>query len=185
MARSKNNTTASLSGKVDQFVYRQRLGRTVVAKPPLPRNKPITAGQQTVRLSFLKAVAWAKTTLTDAVKKQEYKARAKPGNSAYVTAIKDYLNPPVIHEIDSSRYLGQAGGIISIIAMDDFKVAAVLVRIEKPDGSLVEDGVATASGDGLHWVYSSTIAAGNISGCSIIVTATDMPGNAIVKQKTI
>jgi hypothetical protein len=185
MSKSRNNTTAGLSGKTDQFVYRQVSGRTIVAKPPKKSTKAPTERQVAVKMKFRKAAAWSKSVLTDPAVLLEYKlAGTKRGVNAYTSAMRDYLNPPSIDEIDTSKYLGQVGGIISIIAMDDFKVASVFVRIEKADGSLVEDGVATASGDGLHYLFTSSIA-GNISGNKVIVTATDMPGNSIVKHKTI
>lgn len=186
MSKSRNNTTAGLSGMTDQFVYRQVSGRTIVGKIPKKSKKPPTESQTAVRLQFRKAAAWAKAILRDPAKLAEYRISGNgKGVTAFSSALTDFLKPPLIAEIDSSRYQGQAGGTISIIAMDDHKVASVLVRIEKADGTLVEDGVAIDANDGLHWIFTSAIAAGNISGNKIIVTATDQPGNSIVKQKTI
>ncbi len=93
----KNNVlTEGLSGKFQQVVFRQRAGKTVVAKWPAITNLPATAAQQTIRVSFSDAVAFAKSILTDPALKLAYKAKAKPGQSAFNAAIADFLNHPGI-----------------------------------------------------------------------------------------
>ena len=57
---------------------------------------------------------------------------------------------------------------------DDFKVASVKVRIEKADGSLIEDGVASLLPSGLNWMYVSTVQNSNISGTKISFIAADL-----------
>ncbi len=184
MKTKDNVITEGFSGKHRQIVFRQLNGETIASKRPR-RKKEATAAQLNVRAIFKEAAAYAKAVMTDAVKKLVYLAKAKPGLSGFNLALADYFKLPEIGDIDSSGYNGLVGGIIKIVAKDDFKVASVLVRIEKADGTLVEDGPATDSGDGIHWTYGSAIAAGNINGNKVIVTATDMPGNSIVKSKTI
>lgn len=105
--------------------------------------------------------------------------------SAYNVAFADFFHAPEINEIDSSNYTTQAGSLIRIDVMDDFKVKSVHVRIERADASLVEQGDATEDPDGIHWNYTATIANTSLAGCKIIVTARDFPGNSIVQQKTI
>jgi len=184
MSQSKNNiVTEGLSGKLYQLVFKQWFGKTIVAKRPRTVST-VTANQLTIRESFKAAAMYAKAAMSNAATKLAYKAKAKPGQTAFNMAIADFFKPPSIGTIDTSTYSSQAGSSISIEASDDFKVVSVNVKIEKANGSLIEQGSASLSSDGLHWLYTAT-ATGNITGNVISVTATDLPGNAIVKQQTV
>lgn len=184
MSQSKNNiVTEGLSGKVYQLVFKQWFGRTIVAKRPRTFST-VTANQLSIRESFKAAASYAKAIITNAALKLAYREKAKPGQTAYNMAFADFFKPPSIGEIDTSTYSSQAGCSINIEASDDFKVVSVNVKIEKPNGTLVEEGSASISSDGLHWLYNAT-ATGNITGNVITVTAMDMPGHSIVKQKTV
>src|SRR6266404_2572547 len=156
MAKSKNNiATHGLSGRVDQLVFTQRFGKTVVGKTPRHPTSVSTAQEQ-VRLHFREAAIYAKAATADPAIKQFYKSKAEPGQSAFNMAFADFFNRPEIGEIDSTSYAGQPGGRIIIPVTDDFKVASVSVKIENQDGSLVEQGDAILQADGLHWLYTST-----------------------------
>ncbi len=184
MSQSKNNiVTEGLSGKLYQLVFKQWFGKTIVAKRPRTFST-VSPNQLSIRESFKAAATYAKAAISNAATKLAYKAKAKPGQTAYNMAFADFFKPPSIGTIDTSTYTAQAGSSIIIEATDDFKVVSVNVKIEKANGSLVEQGAATLSADGLHWLYTST-ANGNITGNVISVTATDMPGNSIVKQQTV
>lgn len=184
MSQSNQNiVTEGLSGKVYQLVFRQWFGRTIVAKRPRKFTTD-TVNQLNVRETFKAAARYAKAAITDAAMKLAYKAKAKPGQSAYNIAMVDFFKPPTIGEIDTGNYSGQSGGSISIEAFDDFKVKDVRVKITKANGALVEEGDAVLSSDGLHWLYSATTT-GTVAGNVITVTATDLPGHAGSKQKTL
>ena len=179
-----NNTTHGLSGKVDQFVYKQWFGQTLAAK--LPRKPSTASGIQTgIRSMFKEAAKYAKAAITDPVKKALYKKHASPGQTAYNLAIADFFRPPEIGEIDATGYTGQIRSTISIEAADDTKVVKVEVRINNADGSLAEQGEAVLQTDGLHWLYTSTTVNAALAGDSITVTAYDLPGNPTVKQKIL
>ena len=149
------------------------------------RKKPLTANQLQVQARFTNASTYAKAILSDAAIKAAYKAKAKKGQTAYSRAMSDFFHPPVIGEIDSSGYNGQVGSTLISTITDDFKVASVKVRIEKSDGTLIEDGVANLLPDGLNWMYVSTIANGNVAGTKISFIAADMPGHSITQLKTL
>lgn len=185
MAQSKNNVvTHGLSGKVDLLVFSQRNGKTIVSKSP---RKPgtVSPSQQQVQASFQQAVIYAKAATADPVTKENYKAKAPVGNSAYNVAIADFFNAPDITEVDLSAYTGAPGSSIKIAVNDDFKVASVSVKIENPDGSLVEQGNAVAQPDGLHWIFSATQNNSSLSGDKITVLASDLPGNQSTDERTL
>jgi len=184
MKSSENFATEGLSGSYKQVVFRQRAGETIVGKRP-KRKKERSASQQSITASFKKAVLYAKSILTDAAIKAAYQLKAKPGKSAFNIAIADFFTLPEIGEIDSSGYNGQVGSTLIAEVVDDFKVVSVKVRIEKADGSLIEEGVANILPDGLNWMYVSTIANTATTGTKVSFTATDLPGHSISKLKTL
>lgn len=99
MAHMKdNNATHGISGKINQFVYRQRF-KTVVSKLPV-RTAPYSEQQKNIVSTFKQAVLYARTILQNAVIQKAYKEKAKRGQSAFNLAIADYFKPPVIVSVD-------------------------------------------------------------------------------------
>ena len=185
MSHTRDNiVTEGLSGKVYQLVFKQWFGRTIVAKRPR-KFTTITSNQLSVRENFKKAATYAKAAITDAALKLAYKAKAKPGQSAYNIAFADFFNLPEIGEIDSSNYNGQVGSTLKAPVTDDFKVKAVRVKIQKDGGGLIEEGDASLLPDGLNWMYVSTVANGSVTGTMVSFIATDQPGHSISKLKTL
>ncbi len=184
--KSKNNVlTEGLSGKIQQIVFRQKAGETIVSKRPAITTVPPTAAQQNIRFTFRDAVIYAASVLADPVLKLAYKAKAKPGQSAFNVAVADFFKPPVIGEINTVDYTNLAGSRVIVPVRDNFRVKEVTVSIRNTDGIQVEEGVALLQPDGINWQYNATVLSGNIAGNVITVKAGDMPGHVTVKQKTV
>jgi hypothetical protein len=98
-------------------------------------------------------------------------------------AFADYLDAPRIKDIITSGYSGSIGDKIAVTAIDSFKVKAVRVKITRADGTLVEQGEAVQGT--LSWEYSCTVNNASLTGCIIMVTAYDLPGNSTVEQKPL
>ena len=179
-----NYVTDGLSGSIGKLVFSERNGFTIVGRRPI-RTAPFSAAQEAIKANFKLAVKYAKAILQDAGIKAAYKAKAKGLQSAYNLALADFFNAPVIHEVDVSRLTNIPGSPIIAIVSDDFEVKAVMVRIEKSDGSLIEEGNAFLQDDGLHWTYNLTTANANNAGNKVVVTATDLPGHSITEIKTL
>ena len=185
MAKMKdNNATHGIRGKVNQFVYRQRNGETVVSKPPI-RTAPYSEEQKNIVSIFKQAVLYARAILQNAAIKQAYKKKAKRGQSAFNLAIADFFKPPVVVAVDLSGFTDQAGSKITALVTDNFRVETVKVKIEKANGTLLEEGDAVLQPDGLNWQYTTTTANSNNSGNTVSIIATDLPGHSIIEQKTI
>lgn len=185
MSKSLDNiVTKGLSGTMYDVVFRQWFGKTIAAKRPRKSSKATTANQLEHREQFNDATVYAKAAIKNEELKLAYQSKTKPGQTAYNMAIVDFFNAPRIRDINTADYNGQIGSIINIAATDDFKVVSVKVKIEKSGGGLIEEGDAILSNDELHWLYTAT-KTGNGIGSVISVIATDLPGNSIVKQKTI
>ena len=185
MAKMKdNNATHGIRGKVNQFVYRQRFGETLVSKPPI-RSAPFTDEQKQVQSVFKRGVLYAKSILMDDAIRAAYKQKARRGVSPYNMALADFCKGPEIVSIDLSTMGTAAGGTISTVALDNFKVKSVKVEIQAADRSVVESGQAVLQPDGLTWVYTTTSASAHSAGNVIRITAFDLPGNSIVDEITI
>jgi hypothetical protein len=171
-----NNATHGLSGRVNQFVYRQRFGKTVVSKRPV-RTAGFTETQQTYLSNFKKAVLYASSILQNETVKRAYQQKAKPGHSAYNAAIADYLKAPEIHSLDLSGLTETTGSKISAIVTDNFWVEFVKIKIENSIGELIEEGNAIPQSDGQTWLYYAQTSDANKPGNIITVIAADHPGN--------
>ncbi|MDR1336173.1 MAG: hypothetical protein LBK22_05005 [Tannerella sp.] len=166
-----------MSGKIgDLLVFRQRAGKTVVAKIPTVSNK-VTEAQLAQRRRFQHAVLYAGGVATDPALSEAYAGKTKPGQTFRNLAIADYLHAPDIELIDLSGYHGNPGDVIRIEVTDDFAVREVKVVITNPDGSVVEEGYATQEPIGYEWRYTATATNGDLSGDRIEVFASDTPGN--------
>jgi len=186
MAKSHdNNATFGMSGRVGQFVYRQWFGKTVVSKTRRPGSQEPTPDVLTRRTKFREAILFAKNAIQNAQLKAIYSIYANRGKSALNMAFSDRYHAPVIGEIDSSAYGGNAGEMINVPVTDNFKVASVQVKISLPDGTLLEQGSASVRLDGITWEYSSSMANGSLHGSMISITAMDHAGNTSVKSKTL
>jgi hypothetical protein len=183
MAKQERNVvTHGLSGKVgDLLIFRQRAGKTVVAKVPAVNHK-VTGAQLAHRRKFQRAVLYAGHVASDPVQSEAYAGKTKPGQTFRNLAVADYLHAPDIEEIDLSGYHGNPGDVIRIEVTDDFAVKEVKVVIINPDGSLVEEGFAQPAATGYEWTYTATATNSDLSGDRIEVFASDTPGN--ITEKT-
>lgn len=180
MASSINNIiTRGLSGKLGQFIFRRWYGKTVLTIKAARYNKK-SALQVQRQLLFRQAIAYAKTAISDPSLFKFYSSKTKGAQRPYNVAISDFLSPPVIHEVDLSRYDGSIGSTIKALVTDNGRVAQVNIRIEKPDGSLIEKGEAVMLKDGIHWVYTTTIS--NNSPSVLIIEALDLAGRISEKR---
>jgi hypothetical protein len=188
MARSKFNVlTHGLSGLVgDMLVFRQKAGKTFVSGRPKPTTKPLKAVSLAIRDRFKRAATYAASVMANLSLKDEYQLTAKPGQSAYNMAFSDYQKAPEIYEdINLAVYTGAIGEEIEISVMDDFRVVSVHIQIKAPAGTVLEEGEAVQSANGLDWVYTTTAENTTLPGSKIIFTASDLPGNKTVLEKLL
>jgi hypothetical protein len=179
MAKQKGNVvTHGLSGKIgDLLIFRQRAGKTVVAKVPVVNHKA-TEAQLAQRHRFQRAILYASgVAANNPALAEAYAGKAKPGQTFRNLAIADYLHAPDIEMIDLSGYQGKPGDVIRIEVTDDFAVREVKVVITNPDGSLVEEGFAQPEAVGYEWRYTAMATNDDLSGDRIEVFASDTPGN--------
>ena len=175
-----------MSGKLGNLlVFKQWYGRTIAAKRPRKFSGIVSANQLAIRDRFQQANAYAQAAITDPTTKEAYKNYTTPGQSAFNLALADFFTAPTINDIITDLYTGKVGDKIKIAAVDDFMVKTVSVVNAKADGTLVEQGAATADADGMHWWYTATIANAALAGTKVTVTAKDLPANVTVLDKNL
>jgi hypothetical protein len=164
-------------GFMDQIVFRNRAGKTVLCAPPLlDKDRKPTADQLAIQEEFKEAVSYASGAIKDLGTKAAYAAKAEPGQSAYNVAFADFFNEPEVNSINKDNYLGGIGNTLTIKAKDDFKVTEVKVVITGADGSVIEQEAAVLQDNG-EWLYTTTQANATLAGTKITATATDLPGH--------
>jgi hypothetical protein len=189
MGKLKDNLMMdTVGGKVGkQVVFRNFRGKTVVSGRPKPRTKTFTTKQVGIQRKFTAAAAYANSVLQDAVMKPLYEARIGGTNyTARAVAMSDYLTPPTVESIDLSKYKGAVNDVISVTAIDDFKVTKVEVVILSAAGQQLEAGNAVQDKfDGTKWRYTATVANASLAGTQVSVTAYDTPGNEGTLSKAV
>jgi hypothetical protein len=130
MARTERNSALKgISGGIDNWIYRQRNGRTVIASRPTVVGIP-TEAQLAVRERFRLAADYARAAVTNPAERAIYAPIAKEkGLSLFTVILTDYLKQPTVSSLDLSGYIGQVGDQIWIRASDDVGVTAVRVAI--------------------------------------------------------
>jgi hypothetical protein len=179
MAQSSTNPIVSgFSGKFgNQIVFRRVNGKIIMANVPNRWNKKPVGKQIETCERFQEASKWAKKKLEDPEMLAAYREKAGNGRSAYNVAIRDYLKPPVVSDIDVSNYHGHAGDKITVTAKKDFRVREVTVTIIGPGGTELEHGTCTPGISWKQWHYTASGDAGNPAGLMVTAVARDYPGN--------
>jgi hypothetical protein len=186
MAESKNNVvTFGLSGKVgDILIFRQKKGRTIVAKIP-EQPKKMSGKQIAQQRRFKNGVIYATGATVAPETKAIYDSIAeKKERTPFNIAVADFLNVPEIETIDLSNYTGAPGDTIKVTAFDDVMVKTVHISIINADGTLVEEGEAVADASGTVWTYTALQCNDNLDGDKIVVSVADLPGNVVEESVT-
>jgi hypothetical protein len=182
MARLKENIIIKgLSGRVGKhFIFKQYGSRTIISAYPDMSRVKLSAKQKKENNRFRKAMAYARSQMSDPGSKAAYKARVKGLQKPHNVAIADFYNPPVIDDVDVSiSEAGQADRIF-IDARDDFMVVRVEVEIANTDQSMKETGQAQQIGES-RWLYVVREVYPSAKGLTIHVRVWDKPGNCTVK----
>ena len=139
MAMLKPNPLIGLiEGTVGDLVFAQtKDGRVRVQHRPV-RRTPSTPGELKGQAFITAANQYVARVRREPVQYAIYQNAARiKGKRACDLARSDYLSPPIIHDIDVSRYTGAAGQAIGVQAIDDFEVVAALAATLPDHGTLI------------------------------------------------
>jgi hypothetical protein len=187
VAQNKDNVlTKGLSGSFGKTMsFRQKAGKTIVAKLPRPRTAAPSDKALAVRKKFLSSLAYGKIAIRDLATKAYYKSKAADGQSAFNMAVADAFSPPEVTHIDTTNYHGVSADSITVQANDLFKVVSVKVSIKGSDGTLLEEGLAAQQANTVDWLYTAKGANASVAGSKISAVATDLPGNTHSLEVTL
>jgi hypothetical protein len=178
MPINKSIITGKLSGMLGkELVFREWDGKTVVAKAPKSRKGDPTPDQAKTQEKFLLASRYAKAILKDKDMADGYATALRPRQNVYSRALEDFVAPPRVLSFNIRGYSGTVGDQITVRALDDFRVATVLLEIYATDGSLLEQGNAALAANGIDWAYTAIQANNLLAGSRIKAIAIDVPGN--------
>ncbi len=182
-----NDLTLGLRGKFGkQFVFRQYKGRTIATRKT-GQNNTSTEAQVEHRERFRLAALYAKRSMLVPELKTEYEAMARASDniSAFAAAVADFLKPVSIIGIVTESFTGELGSQLAIMVSDILKVKTMKVTLIDDDGSIIETGNASLSGESVNYVYTTTVAIPAIAGLTIKVEVNDRPGNIAVHEVTL
>ena len=189
MAHSNNSlVTGKLRGSLGkELVFREWEGKTIVAKAPKSREGEPTPAQAETQEKFLLASRYARAIIRSPDKDlaEAYAAALRPRQNVYSRAVEDFLSPPVVKSINTRNYKGAVGDKIAVRAIDDFRVVSVRVEIYAANGTLLEEGNAELSANGIDYNYTATQANNLLAGSKIRTIATDVPGNEGMLEATL
>src|SRR5690242_11135828 len=118
----------AIHGHVGNMLFRTFRGREVVGKVPDRTNVVPTANQIAQQQKFKMAAVYGRTVMADAQKKAIYTDVAETRSvPAFALMVADFLNPPVVDQIDLSGYAGKIGDKILVRASDELEVSGVTV----------------------------------------------------------
>jgi hypothetical protein len=175
------------SGSYGDTVFREKQGKTIIARKPKKRVKPFSEAQLTVQKRFRAARDYANYVKLnpDLLTRYEEAAR-EAGTSVYMLCRRDWYRPPEIDEIKLQKYSGQIGQVIRFTVHDEIGAETVAVTLSDADlGDLIEKGEAVEEYPGSgHWMYTATqqVAAGRQ--VRVLIEATDYPGNTGAESDT-
>ena len=182
----KNIVTKGLTGMLGEtIVFRLRGGQTVVATAPEKQDRIPTTKEKAHREKFGRAILYGKAVVKNPEQKTLYETQADENTSAYNVAVADFMNAPMIDEVDVSLYTGEIGSTIRVRATDDFMVSSVNVKIENPDGTLAEEGLAVADETGLDYIFTAKKKNASLEGDKITIEVNDLPGNETVVSQVL
>ena len=187
MARVKKNILAQgLSGMLGKTIVFRQVGDETIATSRPVRNGELSVKQKAQQAKFTQAVQYANGQMADPTAKAEYAlAKDKLFDTSFNIAVADFLGSPSVQEIDTIAYKGKVGDKIRVRAVDDFKVASLLVQVLKADNTVAEQGQAVQQANKIDWVYMATTAITALTGFKVVASAKDKPGKSASQTKTL
>lgn len=124
-------------------------------KPNL--NRTSTEAQKRVRRRFAHVVQYARQVLLEPGIQAAYTAKAREGRPPFIVALSDFLNCPVVEEIDAKDYMGNPGNLIRVKAYDGFKVTEVSMTIQSAGGEIIATARNIPGNKGTFWLLASML----------------------------
>ena len=171
-----NPALNAISGEIDGLVFRRFRGKTQLIKKAT-FTKPWSEGTLATRKTFKAASEFGEIVKNDPKLLAAYKARGRRRHLNYrQMALRDAFHAPVISAVELGDYASAAGGVLKIIAYDDFEVIGVTVKLRSATGVLLAEGDATLRRASWHYEVPPAASPERVP-ATAEVAARDRPGN--------
>lgn len=179
--------TQTYSGKVGkQFILRRRGSKSIIAKKPKKRKRGTTSDVQVLlQEKFNAAVLYAQEARNNPELMAAYAAKRRDNQTAFNVAFLDAYKGPVVSNLRTEGYTGEAGQQILVKAVDNFRVEKVTVQITGADGNILEEGQAQKLSNAVDWMYTTTAANPALTGTLLRISAQDVPMNVTTLEATL
>ncbi len=186
MARvTLNPALEAIQGKIGDLIFKRYEGEEIVSKMPDRTGIIPTVNQRAQMEQFRLATVYGKSVLADSAAREVYDdAAARKGLPVFAVTVADFLNAPVVDEINLAGYAGKIGDKIVVRASDDVEVSGVTVTIRDQGGAAIEQGAAVFNDATGTWTYTATTSLAQGQSVSMEVSATDRPGHVTSKLQT-
>ena len=172
-----NDLFKDVSGSIGELELSRRRDKTVVRHKPEVRPLA-TPARLANRERFRTAALYGRTVQSTPALAAVYAPAARSrGVAPYHVALKDFLNPPEVTDIDLRTLPTPAAGPIRVSAIDDFQVVQVWLSLRTTEDQMIEEGAATLDLESGQWLYH--LQTEIVRGQTVVVTATatDRPGH--------
>ena len=118
------------SGSYGDTVFREKGGKTIIARKPRKRQTPYSDKQLAVQKRFRQARNYADyVKLNPALLALYEEAAREEKTSVYMLCRKDWYKAPEIDDVQLQKYTGQAGNVIRFVIHDEIGAETVLVTL--------------------------------------------------------
>ena len=150
---------AGFSGEMDGMVFADKKKKNTTSAYLKKKYEPSEA-QLDQQARVARASRRVQETLKDPAKREFYEMIALETDSLpHLVAVKDLMVKPLFRPLDLSKYKGNVGDKIMVIAKDDIGLANVEFILTAVDGKRIEQGPASEFGARSgEWIYTVTTA---------------------------
>lgn len=176
--KSVNELDKVYSGIFGAKVFLEvRYGKVVMVMKTKRAKVEQSEATRMAQIKFGQAATYAKNVLKNPEMRAVYTLKSDIGIPAFKVAMRDYMEPPCVTEINASDYAGMAGDMIHVTAYDCFAVKQVTVTIEDSFGVVIEKGLCVQNRVTNNFDFTATVAVTSLTGVRIIAQARDFPGH--------
>jgi hypothetical protein len=183
---NNNPIMRGVTGKVGPVYFRTVRGKQIVCNMP-PRGLARSPKQLENQRRFGEASKRAKYMLAAEGMKEQYQTRVDNMKfTAHMVAQSDLMKAPVVRDIDTSEYTGQAGEEIVARVADNSRIKKVVVTIVASTGEVIESGEAVKGKiDTYNWIYKTTTVNTELKGSVVRAVASDLASDEGELQVTV
>jgi hypothetical protein len=170
----------------DEIVVKKgRRGNNVIALAKKRNTGAPTDKQLATRERLSLAARYGRLAMEVPELRDLYTNLSQKGLPPFRVACNDYLQKPVIRNVDHTGYLGKPSDTIHVVAFDRIRLKEVRVELIMPDGTPVESGICVQDLPTGDYIFTATCQVADTTGVIVIARVVDLPGNVVTKSVTL